>query len=191
MKDILKVGSILMLITTIAATALAGVYSVTKPLIEMRKREALNAAKTIALPGVDLRAIDEVKSEDNVLYYTGYSDTNKTNLVGYAFLAKGKGYSSVIESIVGVDSAGYIIGIKILSQTETPGLGTKIEEKKYGETDSWFQRQFIGKPSEKLAVDLDGGTIESITGATISSRAVTNSIVAGYEDLMQKLKETN
>ena len=191
MKDIIKLGSILMLITTIAATTLAAVYSVTKPLIDLRKQEELNAAKSIALPGVNLKAIDEVKIEKKVLYYTGYADTNKSNLVGYAFLAYGNGYSSTIESIVGVDSSGFIIGIKVLSQTETPGLGTKIEEIKYGDSLTWVQNKFIGKFCTNLSVDKDGGEIQSITGATISTRAVTNSIVAGYEDLLQNLKAEN
>ncbi len=191
MKDIFKLGSILMLITTIAATALAAVYSVTKPRIELKKQEALNAAKSIALPGADLKAIYEVKKNNNKLYYTGYTDTSKSNLVGYAFLTSGKGYSSDIESIVGVDSAGNIIGIQVLSQTETPGLGTRIEEIKYGDSLTWVQKQFIDKSTKNLAVDKDGGEIQSVTGATISSRAVTKSIVAGYEDLLQQLKETN
>jgi len=191
MKDIIKLGSILMLITTIAATALAAVYSVTKPRIELKKVEALNAAKAVALPGVNLKAIDEVKNEEKVLYYTGYSDTSKSNLVGYAFLAYGKGYSSTIESIVGVDSSGHILGIQVLSQTETPGLGTKIEEIKYGDSLTWVQNKFIGKLCKNLAVDKDGGEIQSITGATISSRAVTNSVTAGYEELLQYLNAAN
>jgi len=191
MKDIIKLGSILMLITTIAATALAAVYSVTKPRIELKKVEALNAAKSVALPGVNLKAIDEVKNDEKLLYYTGYSDTSKSNLVGYAFLAYGKGYSSTIESIVGVDSSGHILGIQVLSQTETPGLGTKIEEIKYGDSLTWVQNKFIGKFCQNLAVDKDGGEIQSITGATISSRAVTNSVVAGYEELVQYLKAAN
>ncbi|MBN2412574.1 RnfABCDGE type electron transport complex subunit G [candidate division KSB1 bacterium] len=191
MKDILKLSSILMLITTIAATALAAVYSVTKPRIELKKQEALNAAKSVALPGADLNAIYDVKGNDKVLYYSGYMDTTKSNLVGYAFLTSGRGYSSDIESIVGVDSTGNIIGIQVLSQTETPGLGTRIEEIRYGESLTWVQKQFIGKSAKNLAVDKDGGEIQSITGATISSRAVTNSIVAGYEDLLKQLKETN
>ena len=73
----------------------------------------------------------------------------------------------------------------MLSQVETPGLGTKVEEVKYGEDDPWFTRQFLGKTANAVAVDKDGGDIQSITGATISSRALAKSVVAAYEKLQQ------
>lgn len=188
MKDILKLGGILMLITVIAAAGLAAVYSVTKPRIEEQKRLALERALTVALPGADKRAIVPVVKDGQVLYYKGYASPDTTQLVGYAYVAYGIGYSSTIETMVGVDTTGKILGLKVLSQVETPGLGSKVEEIKYGEKDPWFQRQFIGRSAKKLAVDKDGGEIKSITGATISSRALTNSIVAGYKKLQSYLK---
>ena len=57
----------------------------------------------------------------------------------------------------------------------------------YGKTSSWFQQQFIGRISDGLAVDKDGGQITSVTGATISSRAVANSIKNGLETLTKQL----
>ena len=86
--------------------------------------------------------------------------------------------------MVGVDSLGAIQGMKVLKQVETPGLGTKVEEIKYGEEDPWFTRQFLSKQADQVAVDKDGGDIQSITGATISSRALTQSVVAAYEKLL-------
>jgi len=188
MKDMLKLGGILTLITVIAAVGLAAVYSITKPRIEEQERLALERALTIALPMADKRAIIPVKKDDQVLYYKGYASPDTSQLVGYAYVAYGPGYSSVIKTMVGVDTTGKILGMKVLSQVETPGLGTKIEEVKYGEKDPWFQRQFIGKSAAKLAVDKDGGEIKSITGATISSRALTNSVVAGYKQLEEYLR---
>jgi electron transport complex protein RnfG len=75
--------------------------------------------------------------------------------------------------------------MKVLSQVETPGLGTKVEEVKYGDEDPWFTQQFLQKSAATLAVDKDGGEIQSITGATISSRALTKSVVAAYEKLLK------
>ena len=89
--------------------------------------------------------------------------------------------------MVGVDTTGKIIGLKVIAQTETPGLGTKIEEVKYGEKSPWFQDQFIKRTADGLAVDKDGGEIKSITGATISSRAVAVSIKNGLDTLKNKL----
>jgi electron transport complex protein RnfG len=164
---------------------LAAVYSVTKPRILEQKRLALEGALKTTLPDADVNAIIPVKSDEEVVYYKGFSKPDTTGLVGYSFVAHNPGYSSVIETMVGVDTSGAIIGMKILSQVETPGLGTKIEEIKYGENDPWFQRQFIGRSAADCAVDKDGGEIQSITGATISSRAVANAIMEGFRRLNQ------
>lgn len=185
MKDIVKLGGLLMLITTIAATALAGIYNVTKPRIEAQKALELDRALTVALPDIPREAIFPIEKDEQVAYYIGYKTPKKNDLVGYAFVAYGPGYSSVIETMVGVDTLGAILGMKVLSQVETPGLGTKVEEVKYGEDNPWFTRQFLNKAANDVAVDKDGGDIQSITGATISSRALTKSVVAAFEKLQQ------
>ncbi|UCE05129.1 MAG: RnfABCDGE type electron transport complex subunit G [bacterium] len=187
MKDIVKLGLILLLVTAVAGAALSVVNNITKPRIEEQKRLVTERALIAALPAADKNAIDPVKIADTTRYYIGYKDTLRTTIVGYAFVARGAGYSSTIETMVGVDTNGSISGIKIMEQKETPGLGTKIEEIYYGETTSWFQDQFIGKIAQDLAVDKDGGEITSVTGATISSRAVANSINVGLEKLEKQL----
>lgn len=188
MKEILKLGGILLLVTAIAGAALSMVNAITKPKIEEQKRLVTQRALIAALPTADASAIDSVFIDGKFMdYFIGYSDTSKKEIAGYSFVAKGAGYSSVIETMVGVDTTGTIIGLKIMHQVETPGLGTKIEEVRYGESSSWFQDMFLNKVADGLAVDKDGGEIKSITGATISSRAVANSIKEGLEDLEEKL----
>ena len=194
MKDIAKLGLTLLLVTVIAGAALSVVNNITKPRIEEQKRLATERALIAALPTADKAAIDPFPDKDTLRYYIGYTDTLRNKIAGYAFIAKKSGYSSEIQTMVGVDTAGTIIGIKIIQQVETPGLGTKIEEVHYGETTPWFQQQFVGKSVTGLAVDKDGGEITSVTGATISSRAVTNSISEGLKRLEQQLggfKKTN
>ncbi len=183
MKEIVKLGGLLMLITAISATALAGIYNVTRPRIEAQKALELERALTVALPGIPRETIFPVEQDGDVLYYAGYKTPEKNDLVGYAFVANGPAYSSTIETMVGVDSLGTILGMKVLHQVETPGLGTKVEEIKYGEEEPWFTRQFLGKTADAVAVDKDGGDIQSITGATISSRALAKSVVAAYDKL--------
>ena len=189
MKDIAKLGGILMLVTVIAAAVLSGVNGLTRPLIEEQHRLALERALTQALPDVDADLIEPIGNGDEPLYYVGYESPKKARIVGYAYVAKGKGYSSVIQTMVGVDTNMIVLGMKVLQQVETPGLGTKVEEIKHGESDPWFTRQFIGKQAESFAVDKDKGEIDSITGATISSRALTNSVVAGAKELQQNIKK--
>lgn len=186
MKEILKLGGILLLVTAIAGAVLAFVDLKTKPVIAEQARLAKEAALTEALPAADKDAI--VYLEDQK-YYVGYRTTEKNEIVGYIFQAAGGGYSSTIQTMVGVDTTGVIQGLKIIHQVETPGLGTKIEEIRYGEEKPWFQQQFLNKTAAEVALSKDKatGTITAITGATISSRAVTNSIAAGLENLNRQL----
>ncbi len=177
MRDILKLASALTLITVIAAGALGKVYLLTKDRIaEVERQRELNAMKT-ALPSAS--AFEPDTTGDGFVYYFGFADSAKTGEpVGYVALALGKGYSSTIRTMVGVDPEMVITGIKVASQQETPGLGTRIEEVRRGEDEPWFQGQFKGKTEAVVKLLRGGGPrgIESITGATISSRAVTLSV---------------
>jgi electron transport complex protein RnfG len=114
MKDIIRLGLILLLVTAVAGAALSVVNNITKPRIEEQKRLVTERALVVALPNADKNAIDPVKIADTTKYYIGYKDTSRKTIVGYAFVAKGLGYSSTIETMVGVDTAGSILGIKIM-----------------------------------------------------------------------------
>ncbi|OQX59412.1 hypothetical protein DRQ12_04170 [candidate division KSB1 bacterium] len=187
MNKIIRLPVILCTTTIIAAGALAIVNNLTKPRIDAQKKAALQAALTQVLPRAKEGVIVPVKRSGKLEYYVGYARKDTTNKVGYIFIARGKGYSSTIETLVGINTAGIIEGIKVLHQLETPGLGAKIVEIRHGEQKPWFQVQFIGKRKDDLTVDKDGGTIQSITGATISSRALTNSIRQAIEELEKKI----
>ena len=176
MKDILKLSGILCLVTVVAAAALSGVNSITKPLIEEQRRLETERALLVALPAADPAAILPVFRKEEVLYYKGYAEKDTAEIVGYAVVARGKGYSSTIETMVGVDTSFTITGTKILFQQETPGLGTKIMAVSHGDTSIWVEARFVGRPTEGISVDKDGGTIESIIGATISSRGVCEAV---------------
>jgi electron transport complex protein RnfG len=114
---------------------------------------------------------------DGKKYYKGYATEDTSGEpTGYAIVADGVGYSSTIRTLVGLSPEGIIKGMNIIYQLETPGLGTKAVEIKYGESDPWFQRQFLNLPGDSVAVDKDGGQIVSITASTITSRAIASSI---------------
>ncbi|MBW7996752.1 MAG: FMN-binding protein [Candidatus Glassbacteria bacterium] len=177
MWDILKLAGSLTLITVVAAGALSRVYLMTRDRIaEVERLRELNAMKT-ALPAATVFEPDT--TSDGFIYYRGYpGDSTGGEPVGYVALALGKGYSSTIRTMVGVDGELTITGIKVASQLETPGLGTRIEEVRRGEDEPWFQDQFRGKKETALQLVRGGGPdgIEAITGATISSRAVSQSV---------------
>jgi electron transport complex protein RnfG len=98
--------------------------------------------------------------------------------VGVAFpVIAPNGYSGEIEIMVGVDTAGVVQGIAILQHRETPGLGAKIETEDFR---NLYKNKSLSDP-EVWDVTKDGGTFRQITGATISSRAVTHAVARGLE----------
>ena len=187
MKDILRFGIILTIVALIASGALAWVNEITRPRILLQQERAFNSGLFSVLPGADQGFIEPIMEDGVPLYYKGSADTTKSRFIGFALLTLGKGYSSKIQTLVGLDSLGSIISIKILFQQETPGLGTRCEELKSGETVPWWQHQFTGKDANDVAVDKDGGEIESITGATITSRAITKGIVERMNAMSEKM----
>lgn len=176
MKDIPRFAATLTLVALIAAGSLAWINEITKPKILEQQEKELTQALTYVLPGVQKENIVPIREDGEILYYEGYRDKDRTQFAGYALLVLSQGYSSTIRTLVGVDSTGTILAIKVLFQQETPGLGTRCEEIRTGESVPWWQAQFSDKNALELAVDKDGGSIESITGATITSRAITEGI---------------
>ncbi|GAB4377062.1 MAG: RnfABCDGE type electron transport complex subunit G [Calditrichia bacterium] len=199
MTNILRLSIVLAIVTIIAGFVLAEIFTITKPRIELQKQAKTNEALRKVLPEAELiipveRKVPVTDAEGHVLYekteveyYKGYASQDTSNIVGYAFKAEGMGYSSVIETMVGIKPSGEIIKIEIISQKETPGLGAKCVEDKPFKGDSWSTRQFIGKSIESLKVDKDGGPIVSITGSTITSRAITNSIRESMKQILSKI----
>ena len=98
------------------------------------------------------------------------------NLIGIVFGVFPKGYSGVIETFVGLDMDTTVMGIRTATPAEglkeTPGLGDKINE-------SGFKCQFIGKKEKEIRLKKDGGTLDAITGATISAQAVVDGVRKG------------
>ena len=93
--------------------------------------------------------------------------------LGYAVIAQAKGYSSQVPMAVGFDEAGTITSVIGMSNTETPGLGTKVQLPE-------FTDQFVGRAAEPMTLD----DIDAITGATISSKAAlaaVNEAVEAYQ----------
>lgn len=159
MKEMVRYGFILSLICIVASAALAGVNSLTKSRIASQAAAEEEASFKEVLPGAS--AFEPVSIAEEVLYYKAY-DVNK-KFIGAVFRASAKGYSSVIETVAGISLDGKVTAVEVLSQNDTPGLGSRV-------TESGFLEQFKGKPP----AGLDG--VQAITGATISSSAVIKSV---------------
>jgi len=113
-----------------------------------------------------------VKSGGNVIYYKALNLSGK--FLGAVFKVSVRGYASEIETLVGMYKDGDIIAIKILKQNETLGLGSRICE-----------QDFTGQFSNKK----DLSEVQAITGATISSRAVIDSVQARAGEIMALIKD--
>ncbi len=160
-KYVLRLALILLAITSVVAAVLAGVNSVTAPIIadlnEQKTQEAIEAV----LPGggspVDF-------ADDSGLVSVVYKGE-----AGYAVQVAPAGFDGPIDMMVGIDEAGNVLGISIISHTETAGLGAvAAATTSAGEA---FRGQFVGT-SGSVGVTKDGGSLDAITGATITSRAV-------------------
>ncbi len=184
MKDIIRPGLILMAYGIVAGIALGLINSATAPKIAEQEEAARMAAIREVLPEA---MVFDPDTAGEIEYLTGYADEAGTKPVGYVITALGNGFSSTIQTVVGVEMDFSVEAIEIVYQSETPGLGTRsVESKEKGE-EPWFEVQFDDKTMSQLIVDKDGGEIESITGATITSRAIANSVAKAIDALQKAL----
>ena len=166
---VLRLALTLLAITAVAA-ALAGINSITKPVIDQLTAEKTQAAIQAVLPGggeeVDFTASTTIVSK----VYKGEN--------GYAVEVTPGGFDNTITMMVGVDAEGKVLGISIISHTETAGLGAvAAAATPAGEN---FRSQFVGQ-SGSVSVTKDGGQMDAITGATITSRAICDGVNAALE----------
>jgi len=168
-KYILRLALTLLAITAVVAAALAGVNSITAPAIAQLKAEKTQQAIEAVLPGGG----EEVDFPETALVSKVYASET-----GYAVEVTPGGFDNTITMMVGVDKAGNVLGIDIISHTETAGLGAVADAGTPAGVS--FREQFIGM-SGAVSVTKDGGEVEAITGATITSRAVCDGVNAALE----------
>lgn len=160
---IFRLTFVLFAVTTLSALVLGFVYNVTKPTIDAHKEETQRLACE-AVMSADSFTLSDAPIDDS--FVTGILLARQGDrLVGYAVQSGSNGYGGLISLIVGVDLQGQVTGVVITEMSETAGLGTKAENPE-------FINQFAGK-SAGLAV---GREIDAISGATITSKAVTDGV---------------
>jgi len=169
MKFFLKLGLILLVFCIIATALLAYVNSITKPKIDALKIKEAEEARNKLIPGAafESRTIS-IPDADSIVYYVATDEKTK-ELKGYTFTAAKAGYSSTVKTMAAASPDFKLIDIQVIEQAETPGLGANCVKPE-------FAAKFRDKTPAELKVDKDGGKIASMTGATITTRAVTNSL---------------
>jgi electron transport complex protein RnfG len=166
----------------VAGAVLAAVYGLTKDAIEASKKAKLEDAIREVVPPYDNTPAAEaylsaVSAGDSLKIYPARKDNR---LVGVAVESYSKnGFSGEIKVIAGLDASGKVINYKVLGHSETPGLGSRMEE--------WFRtdknrQSILGKNLSQgmLKVTKDGGEVDAITAATISSRAFLDALNRAY-----------
>lgn len=191
-NKIIKDALALTLITLVAGVALGGVYEITKDPIA--KQEAQAKAEAYEQVFTDAAAVEAVEMDDTLtktirdqLDQEGYkaqsieevmrAEDQSGETLGYAFtVVTSEGYGGDIQFSMGVQNDGTLNGISILSIGETAGLGMNADTPA-------FKDQFVGKQVEKLQYTKNGATqddeINAISGATVTTNAMTNGVNAG------------
>ena len=167
----------LTLIALVAAGLLAAVYNVTKDPIDQAKAQKQAAAKIAVLPALEgITVSDSAEVVDRLNIFKAYVGEE---VVGAAVEASEIGFGGVFKMMVGFDKEGTITGYQILEHQETPGLGAKMDQ--WFKTDKGRQNVIGLNPGKcNLTVSKDGGDVDAITAATISSRAFLLAVTKAY-----------
>ena len=185
--SIWRLAIVLTSIALIAALALTGVYALTKDPIEKGQREKKEKALQAVLPDYKGTVRDTVivdADNEEIPVHLAIGENGELCGAGIETYTK-KAFASRFDLMVGFDAEGSIVNTEVIKAGETPGLGDKINKDK-----SDFALQFNHQnPAEfQLVVKKDGGDVDAITAATISSRAYCDAVQRAY-DVFMKIKE--
>ena len=161
---------VLFAISLLSASLIAFVHVVTKPKIAHIKKQILLDSAKLVMPIGDF----DISYDEDTKIFTATNNDGTTNTK--AFITKNsQGYSGIIAILMGVNTSCKITGFKIMESKETPGLGTKASEPE-------FKNQFKNKGFDfNFKVKKDGGDVDAITAATITSRAVSAALADGLK----------
>ncbi len=174
-------------IAALASSLLVMGDNATRDTIALRQAETLRASLEQVIPPelhdndllADTLLLDPKKK--GVRPLTVYRGRREEEITAVAFEVVGNGYAGPITSLLAVDAKGQILGVRVLQHTETPGLGDKIEVQR----DPWILGfdglSLDNTPRKQWAVKKDGGQFDQFTGATITPRAVVESVQSGLE----------
>ena len=179
----------LFVVSFISATTLGYVYEFTKePIAAAKLKKKIAAIKQVVPeftndPNADMYRVASDFEGDSLEFYPAYKDKELSGIAVKTF--SDNGFTKRIYLMVGFLPDGTIHNINVLEHAETPGLGDKMDKKK-----SNWSEQFNGKnpANYKLVVTKDGGDVDAITAATISSRAYTDAVDRAYKAFIANKK---
>jgi len=179
MKQYLKVALTLFLICAVAAVSLAIINAITSPVIEANsEKETIEAYKAISA-GYSFNLEETETYEDSqVLYSMPLYEGEKTE--GYILGLSGNGYGGTFVLVASFKTDGSLLEAKMMSNSETPGLGKKAEE-------SWYMKQFAGLGGDKSLPESKNDLADPslVSGASVTFNGVNAALKAGSEKAKQ------
>ena len=185
--SIWRLAIVLTSIALIAALALTGVYALTKDPIEKGQREKKEKALQAVLPDYKGTVRDTVivdADNEEIPVHLAIGENGELCGAGIETYTK-KAFAGRFDLMVGFDAEGSIVNTEVIKAGETPGLGDKINKDK---SDFALQLNHQNPAEFQLVVKKDGGDVDAITAATISSRAYCDAVQRAY-DVFMKIKE--
>ncbi len=184
-------GILLSGFATLAATLLVIGNVSTSDTIQLRLEEDMQASLNQVLPAAihDNNLLNNTLTiqhdKQKIIIYQGMKNGRVTAV---AYSVTGQGYAAEIKLILGIKASGELLGVRVLSHAETPGLGDKIEAEKDDWIYSFDGLSLKNLSEEKWRVKKDGGAFDQFSGATITPRAVVKAVKQGL-DLFKKYRE--
>ena len=169
--------------TLSAALLIIGNLTTEGPIEERTAEDMRASLSQVILPELHDNNLLEnrISVEDGGHTVDVYRATKGGKLTGLAYQVYGYGYGGEIVLMMGVDTAGQVLGVRVLSHAETPGLGDKIEKAKSRWIYSFDGLSLDNTPDAQWAVKKDGGRFDQFSGATITPRAVVKAVKSGLE----------
>ena len=176
-STLVNMTSVLFGITLIASAGVGVVNMITEEPIALAKEAATKAALMEVLPAFE--TTEEQTLTIDEMPITVYTASNGGEVAGYAVQTMTKqGFNGVVRLMVGFTPDGEVVNVNVLEQSETPGLGTKMADEGNVLLGSIQGQKLENKKlvDGKLAVKKDGGDVDALTAATISSRAYVDAV---------------
>lgn len=174
MKDYFKTSIVLAIICAAAAIVLAALNGVTKPIIiEYENQKTLNALQAVSNDLTISNEYVEATEIDSINYY--YDLSNNGEIIGYLLNLTAIGYGGAMNLVASYNLKGEVLQAKVVSNSETPGLGKKSEE-------DWYMTKYLNKsvvPTKKTQLSSDDAA--AISGASITFAAIGKSLSIGSD----------